>query len=181
MRNILMRFLKVKLLNKNQQGFLLIEVLGALVIASLISLVVTMANAQVLKQTSDNNNYTTASRNTLNALYWIGRDVQMAQTINGTDGFPQTDSLVLSWKTWDNNVHTANYTLVDSELQRTYVIDSGSPTTIIVAEYINPGEGLTYCTSDNGVVTLKITSSVGEGSETMDVSKIHKITSRPNL
>ena len=176
-----MKFLKVKSLIKNQQGFLLIEVLGALVIASLISLVVTMANAQVLKQTSDNNNYTTASRQTLNAIYWIGRDVQMAQTINGTDGFPQTDNLVFSWRTWGNNLHTANYTLVDGKLQRTYVIDSGSPTTIVVAENINSGEGLTYCTSDNGVVTLKVTSSVGEGSETVDVTKIHQITSRPNL
>ena len=176
-----MRFPKVKLLNRNQQGFLLIEVLGALVIASLISLVVTMANAQVLSQTSTNNNYTTASRQTLNAIYWIGRDVQMAQTINGTSGFPQTENLVLSWKTWENNVHTANYSLVDGQLQRTYVIDSGSPTTTTIAEYINPGEGLTYCTSDNGVVTLKITSSVGEGAKTVDVSKIHQITSRPNL
>jgi type II secretory pathway component PulJ len=176
-----MKFLKVKSLNKNQQGFLLIEVLGALVIASLISLAVTMANAQVLNQTSHNNNYTTASQQTQNAIYWIGRDVQMAQTINGTDGFPQTKNLVLSWKTWDNSVHTANYTLVNSELQRTYVIDAGSPTITVVAEYINSGEGLTYCTSDNGVVTLKITSSVGEGSETVDVTKIHQITSRPNL
>lgn len=160
---------------------MLIEVLGALVIASLISLVVTMANAQVLNQTSDNNNYTTASRHTQNAIYWIGRDVQMAQTINGTDGFPQTENLVLSWKTWDNSIHTANYTLVNGELQRTYVIDAGSPLTTVVAEYINPDEGMTYCTSDNGVVTLRITSSVGEGTKIVDVTKTHHITSRPNL
>lgn len=160
---------------------MLIEVLGALVIASLISLVVTMANAQVLNQTSDNNNYTTASRHTQNAIYWIGRDVQMAQTINGTDGFPQSENLVLSWTTWENNVHTANYTLVNGELQRMYTIDAGSPLTTIVAEYINPGEAMTYCSSDNGVLMLTITSSVGEGSKTIDVTKTHQITSRPNL
>lgn len=176
-----MKFPKLKSLINNQQGFMLIEVLGALVIASLISLVVTMANAQVLNQTSDNNNYTTASRQTQNAIYWIARDVQMAQTINGTDGFPQTENLVLSWKTWDNSTYTANYTLVNGELQRTYVINAGSPTITVVAEYINSNEGMTYCTSDNGVVTLRITSSVGEGTKTVDVTKTHQITSRPNL
>jgi type II secretory pathway component PulJ len=176
-----MKFLKLKSLINNQQGFMLIEVLGALVIASLITVAVTMTNAQVLNQTSDNNNYTTASRHTQNAIYWIGRDVQMAQTINGTDGFPQTENLVLTWKTWDNSTHSANYTVVDGELQRTYSIDAGSPLTTVVAEYINSDEGMTYCTSDNGVVTLRITSSVGEGTKTVDVTKTHQITSRPNL
>ena len=176
-----MRLRKLKSLNTNQQGFLLIEVLGALVIASLISLTVTMANAQVLNQTSNNNNYTTASRNTQNAIYWIGRDVQMAQTINGTDGFPQTENLVLTWTTWENNVHTANYTLANGELQRMYTIDAGSPITTKVAEYINPGAAMTNCSSDNGVLMLTITSSVGEGRKTVDVTKTHRITSRPNL
>jgi len=176
-----MRFRKLKAFNRNQRGFLLIEILGALAITSLITLAVTMANAQVLNQTANNNNYTTASRHTLNAIYWIGRDVQMAQTINGTEGFPQTENLVLTWTTWDNIVHSANYTLINGELKRTYAIDSESPITTTVAEYINPDEGLTYCSSDNGVVSLTITSSVGEGSKTVDVTKTHQITSRPNL
>ena len=176
-----MIFRKLKLLRKNQQGFMLIEILGALVIASLISLVVTMANAQVLNQTSDNNNFTTASRHTQNAIYWIGRDVQMAQTINGTDGFPQTENLILTWTTWDNNVNTANYSLENGELLRAYAIDAGSPMVTVVAEYINPDEAMTYCSSANGVLSLTITSSVGEGRRIVDVTKTHQITSRPNL
>jgi len=160
---------------------MLIEFIAALAISSLIGIIVTIMNAQILNQTSSNNNFTMASRQTMNALHWISRDVQMAQTINGTDDFPQSDSLVLTWKTWDNTVHTANYTLEDDLLTRSYVIGSGSPSVLLVARYINPAEDMTNCTSDNGVLTLTITSSVGEGSKVVNVTKSHQISSRPNI
>jgi prepilin-type N-terminal cleavage/methylation domain-containing protein len=176
-----MKFRRPRAFSNNQQGFSLIEILGALAVASLIMLVVSMANAQVLSQTANNNNYTTASRQTLNAIHWISRDVQMAQTIGGTDGFPQTENLMLSWKTWDNSIHSANYSVVNGELIRSYGIDTGTPTINVVAENINIDEAMTYCSSDNNVIRLTITSSVGEGFQTVDVTKKHEITSRPNL
>lgn len=176
-----MNFRRLRAFSKNQRGFSLIEILGALAVTSLIMLVVSMANAQVLSQTANNNNYTTASRQTLNAIHWIGRDVQMSQTINGTDGFPQTENLILTWETWDNSIHTANYSVVNGELIRSYAIDAGTPTITVVAENINIDEAKTYCSSDNNVITLTITSSVGEGFQTVDVTKKHEISSRPNL
>jgi hypothetical protein len=170
-----------KLFHTGQSGTLLIELVIALAISGLIGLVVTMVNAQIINQTSENNNFTTGSRHTLNALHWISTDVQMAQTIEGVDGFPQTENLVLTWVTWDNITYTANYSLADGRLTRSYTFGSAEPQYTLVAEYINPDENMTYCTSDNGVLTLTITSSVGEGAKKVDVTKVREITSRPNL
>lgn len=166
---------------RNQQGFLLIEVLGALAIAGLIGIAVTVANVQVLNQTSSNNNYTTASRNTLNALHWISRDVQMAQSINGSTGFPSTEELKLEWMAWDNTLNTVNYTVVDGELIRKFSIDTSPPSETVIASFISTDSNMTYCSSDNGVLTISITASVGEGRSTVNVTKKHEITSRPNL
>ena len=78
-------------------------------------------------------------------------------------------------------MHTANYSLVNGELLRTYTVDTDTPKLTVVAGNINPAEGMTYCSTDNGVLMLTITSSVGEGSRIVDVTKTHEITSRPNL
>jgi hypothetical protein len=157
------------------------EMLAVLAITSLIGLVVAMANMQIMNQSSDNSNFNAGSRNTLNALHWISRDIQMAQSVNGTDGFPQTENLVLSWQAWDNTIYSANYTVVNGELTRTYTINGSNPVVNVVAEYINTAEDKTYCSVTEGVVILTITSTVGEGSKAVDVTKVHEITSRPNL
>ncbi len=160
---------------------MLFEILGALAITGLIGLVVTMANLQVIDQTSRNNDYTTASRHTLNALHWIACDTQGAQTINGTTGFPLSEDLVLRWTDWDNSEHEITYTVVNGQLKRSYSIDGADPSELLIAEYINPAADMSSCTSDNGVLTLKITASVGEGSGITNVTKVRQIASRANL
>ena len=70
---------KIKLFIKEQRGFFLTEMLASLAIAAIIGLGATFAIAQVMNQTTRNNDYTTASRHTLNAIQWISRDYQMAQ------------------------------------------------------------------------------------------------------
>ena len=174
-----MIFRKLQLWNRNQSGFTLIEMLVTLAITGFIAIGVSVANAQVLDQTSENNDYTTASRNTLNALHWISKDAQMAQNLdpNGSSGFP----LVLSWVEWDNSAHTVNYSLANGELMRSYYIDGGEPHETLIAEYINNDAAMTNCASDNGVLTLTITASVGEGLHTISVTKVREIASRPNL
>ena len=171
---------KLRLLHRNQRGLTLLELMVALTISCIIGLGATVANFQVLNQTSNNNNHTTASRHAMNAIYWISCDTQMAQTIavdGGTSGFP----LALIWVDWDNSVYTANYTLADGKLTRTLTVDSGDPRNLLVAEYINTTTNMTYCSTYNGTLTLSITSSVGEGMSLVNVTREREIASRPNL
>jgi prepilin-type N-terminal cleavage/methylation domain-containing protein len=175
-----MKFINFKLFQKNQGGFTLIEMLAALAITGLISLGASIATGQVLNQTSRNNDYTTASRNTLNALHWISRDVTMAQTIDGWEGFPQSEDLSLSWIGWDNTEYSANYTLDNGILRRVYS-EGGQVNTTFIAENINSNAALTNCTSHNGTVTVTITCSVGAGDKIVNVTKVRIIASRPNL
>ena len=171
---------KMRLFHKTETGFTLIEIMVSLVITGFIGLGAAMSSAQVLTQTSRNSDYTTASRNAMNAVYWIGRDAQMAQVISGSAGFPGTSDLILSWDDWENVSYNATYSLDDGKLTRTYTV-GGLSKDIVVAEYINSTENMTYCTSDNGTLILKITSSVGEGSKVVDVTRIREVTARPQL
>ena len=83
---------RLRLALHSQKGFTLIEVLAVLVITSIIGLGATITTLQVLSQGSQNNDYTTASRHAMNAIYWVSRDAQMSQTVTpgGGDGFPLT-------------------------------------------------------------------------------------------
>jgi prepilin-type N-terminal cleavage/methylation domain-containing protein len=175
-----MMFRKTKLFCKNESGFTLIEILVSLAITAFIGLGATMSSTQVLNETSRNNDYTTASRHAMNAVYWISRDAQMAQTISGATGFPQTSDLSLAWVDWENSSHNAIYSLENGQLHRSYNVD-GQITGTLIAEYINPAINLTNCTSVNGTLTLTITSSVGEGSRVVDVTRIREMTARPKL
>lgn len=167
-------------LNRNKKGFTLIEAIVSLFLISVIGLGAGMANVQVLNQTSRNSDYTIADRQTLNAAHWITSDVQMAQTIQtgGVSGFP----LTLRWVEWDSTAHQVVYSLEDTRLIRSENVTGGSqPKVMLVADYINTETDMTNCVSDNGVLTLTVTGSVGQGTRTINVTKIHRITSRPNL
>ena len=165
----------------NQRGFTLIETIVALAIISFISLGATMANAQMISQTARNTDYTAATRQALNAVHWISRDAQMSHSINGTSGFPQTDNLTIAWTQWDNSEHTAVYSLQSNKLSRIYSVDGGPPETTMVAEYINNDPSLTNCSMSNDVLTITITSSVGEGDLVIDFTKELQVTSRPGI
>jgi prepilin-type N-terminal cleavage/methylation domain-containing protein len=175
-----MMFRKNKLHYKNESGFTLIETLVSLAITGLIGLGATMSIAQVCNETTRNDDFTTASRNVMNAIYWISQDAQTAQIISGVTGFPQTADLSLAWVDWDNSSHNATYSLENGQLKRSYNVD-GQITMTLIAEYINPGANMTNCVSANGTLTLTITSSFGEGSRIVDVTRIREITCRPKL
>ena len=166
---------------KHQRGFTLMEMMVALVIISCVSLGATMANAQIMSQTARNNDYTTATRQSLNAVHWISRDAQMSHSINGTSGFPDSDNLVITWKQWDNTEHTVVYSVVNNTLRRSHSVDGGAAVTTVVAEYINDDPSLTNCSLSNDVLTIKITSSVGAGDQVVDFTKELQIASRPGI
>ena len=175
-----MMYRKNKLYYKNESGFTLIEMLVSLAITGLIGLGTTVSIAQLSNETATNNDFITAGRNVMNAIYWISQDAQAAQTVSGVTGFPQTDALSLAWVDWDNSSHNATYSLENGQLKRSYNVD-GQIAVTQIAEYINPSSNMTSCVSSNGTLTLKITSSVGEGSRIADVTRIREISCRPKL
>jgi prepilin-type N-terminal cleavage/methylation domain-containing protein len=175
-----MKRFSLKYLLGSRAGFTLIEVMVALVITGILGLGATVATAQVMLETRRDSDYTAASRHATNAIYWISRDALMAQQIGGCDGFPAVENLTFSWTDWDNNDFSVEYAVEDGVLTRTY--DDGIDTTTSrIAESINTGEDMTLCTSENGTVTLTVTSSVGSGDRIIDVTKTRVITNRPSL
>jgi prepilin-type N-terminal cleavage/methylation domain-containing protein len=168
-------------LKKNQSGFTLIELSVSIAIMGAICLGATVANAQIINQTARNSDFTTASRQALNAVHWISRDAQMSHSINGTAGFPLSENLTMAWTEWDNSEHIATYYLQDNTLRRSYTIDGGVPQTTLIAEYISDNVTLTNCSTVNDTLTIKITSSVGENDRVVNFTKEANISSRPNI
>ena len=159
-----------------ERGFTLIEMIAGLALTGLIGLGVSVAILQVSQQTEYNTDYTTATEQAMSAVHWIGQDLQMAQTVSGTDGFPGSDNLVMSWKWWDNTEYTITYSLVDGVLRRTYDDGSDSHNTV-VAQNVNDDPGLTYCASDNNTFDVSITIGLG----TAQVTRSRGVAARPHL
>ncbi len=158
----------------------MLELLVALAITSFISVGVAMATVQVVDQGGRNSDYNTASRNTLNAIHWISRDAQMAQTLEpgGSSGFP----LNLSWVEWDNTVHQVTYAEDGDRLRRSYsIIGGGAPNVTLVAQYINWVSENTTCDFSDGILELTVTTTVGTGLNAVSVTRTHDIAPRPGL
>ncbi len=167
---------------ENQRGFTLIEVIAVVAVTGLISVGATMATVQVLNQSTRNNDYTTASRQAMNAIYWISRDAQMAQNPEGASGFP----LILSWTWWDNSNREVIYSIEGDELRRSYFVGTEKQSETVVAQYINGEPGNTNfeveVATDNVVIArAKITATVGNGLHAVSVTKECEIIPRPGL
>ncbi len=59
--------------------------------------------------------------------------------------------------------------------------NDGEPVETVVAEYINPDLNLTSCVLTSGVLTMKITASVGQGDRMRNVTLTHDTAPRPKL
>jgi len=170
----------LKLYHKNTKGFTLIEVMVALAITGVIGIGASVSSLQLLYQASQDTNYTSAGRSAANAIHWISRDALMAQAITGCDDFPGSAALSFSWEGWDNDVYSADYTVVDGTLWRAYS-DGVSEYNTLIAEHVSLDEDLTFCTSDGGIITLSITCTAGEGGRTVNITRTRAITNRPGL
>jgi prepilin-type N-terminal cleavage/methylation domain-containing protein len=171
--------MKLKRLICGKSGFTLIEMLVTLAITGIIGVGAATASYHVLNQSNSNTDHTSASQNALNAVHWISRDVQMTQTVSpeGTSGFP----LTLQWVAWDNIEYEVVYAIDDGILKRSYYAGGGLESEVIVAQHISPDIEMTNCEFSDGVLTLKMTATVGEGARAESVSKVREIVPRPGL
>ena len=164
---------------KSGKGFTLIEMVVALAITGIISLGAASATYHVMINGGRNADAVAASQYALNAVHWISRDVQMSQEVSteGASGFP----LTLQWVTWDNSEHEIVYSIEDGTLTRWYSIGGVEESEVVVAQYIDTDTEMTSCVFSSGVLTLKITATVGEGLHAVSVGKVREIVPRPGL
>lgn len=166
---------------REQAGYTFIELVTVIAICGIISVGALASNVQVINQTVTNNDYTTANRHVLNAIQWITRDAQMAQEIEGANGFPATANLTFSWTTWDNIPAQVVYSVESGRLIRSYTSGNATTQNTLIAQYISIDPASSNCTWDNQELVLTLTSSVGEGAHTVNVTKQKMIIPRPIL
>jgi prepilin-type N-terminal cleavage/methylation domain-containing protein len=171
-------FRSLKLINRKQLGFTLIELAIAMAISGLIAGAVTMTMFQIIDSSGRTSTHMTAVRQVRSAGYWVTHDVLMAQdvAVAAEPGFPFT----LTWSDWTNNeVHTVVYSIVDDELQRADSTNSGPAVTTIVAEFIDPAN--TSCEYVDGTFVFNVTAQVGSGSVAQVEARTYEVIPRPGL
>ncbi len=138
---------------------MLVEMLVALAITGVIAGTISMSIFQVLSVNAQSVARIIAVKQVENAIHRISRDAQMAQIVQAGvgSGFP----LNLIWVKWDNTENQVTYTVQDGELERAYSVNGGEPTRTVLAQHINTESGATNCQFVNGVLTFRITVSLG--------------------
>jgi Tfp pilus assembly protein PilE len=178
-----MMFHKLRLINKNQIGMTMMELMLAFAISGIITTAVTMTFYQVVIGSVRTNNHMTAVKHVQDAGYWFGHDAQAAQsvTLGPSSGFP----LTLSWVDWSGVNNTVTYSLVDMDgslkkLNRHLV--AGTTTDTVVAQYIDGSSQNTNVTLANSMLTLTVTATVGSGSsQQQSETRVYRATPRPSL
>lgn len=174
---------KLRLINKNQLGFTLLEVMLVILVSGVISGSITMTFVQVITGSARASNRVTVISQVQSAGYWVSHDAQLAQSVvTGEEedmGFP----LVLSWTGWDDKSHVVTYDLDEvagglNQLERSHVTDGGEPDENIVARYVEAAE-VSPRPYTGGALTFRVTVTVGAGSPQQSETREYKIVPRP--
>jgi len=173
-----MIFHRLGLINKDQRGFSLTELMLAFLIAGIITAGITTTIFSVVNGSARTSNHMTAVRQVQNAGYCVSRDAQMAQPqkVVASGALPFT----LKWTDWDKNNHEVVYSLADNKLQRSHSINGGLAETGIIAEFINPDPAMTGCDFTDGKLTFTVTATVGAGSRyEQSETRVYEVVPRP--
>ena len=188
-------------MKRGERGFTLIEVLVVIAIVALITTAATMSTFQVFNVTRRSNDHVVTVRQVQNAGYWISRDALMAENIV-VDNQTPSNFLVLTWVEWGYDgdstyYHSVTYSIEDlssdeiGKIRRTHLINGESSEQTLVAEHIyydsedpenHTDTEATYEAPDEPpdqapVLTVQITSSLGEASETRE----YRVLPRPDF
>jgi prepilin-type N-terminal cleavage/methylation domain-containing protein len=176
-----MMFHRLKLINKNQLGFTLIELMLAVALSGIITGAITTTIIQVVTGTVRTNNHMIAVRQVQSAGYWISHDTVMIQQepVIVNNASSQLESITLTWYEWNSDeVHEVVYSLADNNLRRSYSVN-GTTETGIIAEFINPDPEKTKCEFTGGKLTFTITATVGAGSQAQSETRVYEVKPRP--
>lgn len=179
-----MIFHRLGLVNKNQMGFSLAELMMALAIGSIVAGGVTMSVFQVFGGHIRTSNHMTAVRQVQDAGYWVSHDAQMAQNV--AMGAPSGSLFTLAWVGWEypsgSNIGIDTYEVwytyeeASDEIRRDQRITTniynaqGEPVSSppptqsqsIIARYITNVEPPSL---SGNKLTVTITASLGEAEE----------------
>jgi len=162
----------MRLIHKNQKGFTLIEVMITVAILAVIGVVIQAVIVEVI-QSNRTSNHMVAVRQVQQAGHRVSQDCIQSQNINtsnvtGSGGFP----LTLKWTVWKGGEdYEVVYNLTNLsggvyQLERKETVGNNTPTTGVVAEYIEPPNS-TECSwnATEKVLTLSVTAVVGLQTE----------------
>jgi prepilin-type N-terminal cleavage/methylation domain-containing protein len=169
---------RLRLKNRNQGGFTLLELLVALAIDGVLICVIAAIIFQVSSVSSSSSGHMSAVKQVENAAQWISRDALMAQSVD-TQGASGFQPLTLTWVDWDNTKYQVTYTIVNGELLRDYSVNDGQPSQTMISQNINPDSEMTNCQFANGVLNIKICASVQRGSKVAIETRKYQVVPRP--
>ncbi len=168
---------KILSINEEEGGFSLPELLMGVLLTSALCSVMAMIIVQTNNVVLTNRNHMVSVNQVHNAGYWIQVDTKMAQTVDvgpGASGLP----LTLSWTDWDNTNHEAIYQVQNNTLQRVYTVNSGLPITNEIARSVDSVSDMTNCQFADGILTFKLTSTEGSGSQESRETRVFKFEPR---
>ena len=156
----------LSLLNRNQRGFTLVELVMAIGVTGVFMAGIGAAVFQVFDVNTRSTTHMVAVKEVENAVHWITRDAERAQySDNATYSISGSfeDSLTLSWvNDFDSNSGNVTYRQNGDRLERTFSDNGGSVTTNLVAQHIvSDNSSWSLSVSPYGaVLSFKITAVV---------------------